>query len=67
MEVYREQVFDEERALYGQAGVKLLACVVDSIKNPKSGTIKVPGVKEIIMDDPAAQGRIILPRTSRCA
>ena len=41
--------------------------VVDSIKNPKSGIIKVPGVKEIIMDDPAAQGRIILPRASRCA
>ena len=41
--------------------------VVDSIKNPKSGIIKVPGVKEIIMDDPAAQARIILPRASRCA
>ena len=41
--------------------------VVDSIKNPKSGIIKVPGVKEIIMDDPAAQGHIILPQASRCA
>ncbi len=29
MEVYREQVFDEERALYGQEGVKLLACRFD--------------------------------------
>ncbi len=33
---------------------------VDSIKNPKSGTIKVPSVKEIIMDDPKAKGEIIV-------
>lgn len=33
---------------------------VDSIKNPLSGTIKVPGVKEIIMDDPNAKGEIII-------
>lgn len=32
---------------------------VDSIKNPKSGTIKVSSVKEIIMDDPDAKGEII--------
>ncbi len=32
---------------------------VDSIKNPKSGTIKVPSVKEIIMDDLDAKGEII--------
>ena len=32
---------------------------VDSIKNPKSGTIKVPSVGEIIMDDPDAKGEII--------
>ena len=32
--------------------------VVDSIKNPKSGIITVPDVKEIIMDDPAAKGQI---------
>ena len=31
---------------------------VDSIKNPKSGTIKVPNVGEIIMDDPNAKGII---------
>jgi len=41
--------------------------VVDSIKNPKSGTIKVPGVKEVIMDDPAAKGRIIIAEASNCA
>ena len=33
---------------------------VDSIKNPLSGTIKVPAVKEIIMDDPDAKGEIII-------
>lgn len=33
---------------------------VDSIKNPLSGTIRVPGVKEIIMDDPDAKGEIIV-------
>ena len=33
--------------------------VVDSIKNPKSGSIKVAGVKEIIMDDPEAKGEIV--------
>ena len=32
--------------------------VVDSIKNPKSGTIRVAGVKELIMDDPKAQGTV---------
>lgn len=31
---------------------------VDSIKNPRSGVITVPDVKEIIMDDPDAEGRI---------
>jgi len=33
---------------------------VYSIKNPASGTIKVPGVAEIIMDDPNAKGQIIV-------
>ncbi len=36
-----------------------ITTVVDSIKNPKSGVIKVPGVKEVIMDDPNARGEII--------
>ena len=35
-----------------------IASTVVSIKNPKSGTIKVRGVDEIIMDDSEAQGRI---------
>ncbi len=34
--------------------------VVDSIKNPRSGVINVAGVKEIIMDDPLAQGQIVV-------
>ncbi len=33
---------------------------VDSIKNPKSGEIRVKGVREIIMDDDEAKGRIII-------
>lgn len=36
---------------------------VDSIKNPKSGTICVPAVREIIMDDPKAEGKIITVNT----
>jgi hypothetical protein len=34
--------------------------VVDSIKNPGSGIILVPDVKEVIMDDPAAKGQICI-------
>ena len=30
-----------------------------SIKNPASGSIHVPGVDTLIMDDPAAKGRVI--------
>ena len=33
---------------------------VISIKNPRSGTITVPEVGEVIMDDPCAKGRIIV-------
>ncbi len=33
---------------------------VDSIKNPWSGVIRVAGVKELIMDDPRAQGKVIV-------
>ncbi len=31
-----------------------------SVKNPKSGTIRLPSVEKIIMDDPEAKGRIII-------
>ncbi len=33
---------------------------VVSIKNPRAGEIVVPGVNEIIMDDPAAKGEVII-------
>ena len=33
---------------------------MDSIKNPRSGVITVPDVKEIIMDDPMAKGQICI-------
>jgi len=41
--------------------------VVDSIKNPRTGTIKVAGVKEIIMDDTQAEGQIIVSKVAHCA
>ena len=37
-----------------------ITTVVDSIKNPRSGVIRVPGVSEIILDDPLAKGEIVL-------
>ncbi len=33
---------------------------IDSVKNPKSGTIRAQGVKETIMDDPEARGEIVI-------
>ena len=36
-----------------------ITTVVDSIKNPRSGVIRVRGVGEIIMDDPEAAGKVI--------
>ena len=44
-----------------------ITTVVDSIKNPKSGLITVPGVREIIMDDPKARGEICVEKTSEKA
>ena len=41
---------------------------VISIKNPLSGTISVPSVDKIIMDDPHANGKIITGHTIKsCA
>lgn len=37
-----------------------LTAPIDSIKNPLAGTIRVPAVGEVIMDDPAAAGRVIV-------
>ncbi len=33
---------------------------IDSVKNPRSGTIRAQGVKETIMDDPEARGEIVI-------
>ena len=32
-----------------------------SVKNPRSGVISAPAVGEFIMDDPEAQGKLLLP------
>ena len=42
-----------------QVEAELTGSVV-SIKNPAEGTIKVPAVGEIIMDDSNAKGKIIV-------
>lgn len=42
-----------------------ITTVVDSIKNPISGTITAAGVKDIIMDIPEAKGRVIIQRPDR--
>ena len=40
-----------------------------SVKNPHSGTVTAPAVGEIIMDDPEAQGQVVIrePSKSGCA
>lgn len=38
-----------------------------SIKNPRSGSIRVPAAGEIIMDDPMAKGTVILTETDNTA
>lgn len=41
---------------------------VISIKNPRAGVISVPSVKEIIMDDPKAMGKVVMGgRMENCA
>lgn len=42
-----------------------ITTVVDSIKNPRSGTIRVPDVKEVIMDDEEARGQIVTAACSK--
>ncbi len=44
-----------------------LTAPIASIKNPLSGRIFVPGVGEVIRDDPASQGQVILPKDCCCA
>ena len=36
-----------------------ITTTIDSIKNPKSGTIHAAGIGEIIMDDPEAEGQVV--------
>ena len=38
----------------------VLTAPIISIKNPRSGSVSVPSVSEIIMDDPAAAGKVIV-------
>ena len=38
----------------------VLTAPIISIKNPRSGSVSVPSVSEIIMDDPAAEGKVIV-------
>ena len=45
----------------------LITTSVDSIKNPKSGMIFAPDVKEVIMDDPEAKGKICISTAAICA
>ena len=45
----------------------VLTAPIDSIKNPLSGRISVPAAGEIIRDDPASQGQIILGKSCCCA
>lgn len=40
---------------------------VVSIKNPLSGTIRVPAVGEIILDDPHAHGKVAVGASRQCA
>ena len=45
----------------------VLTAPIDSSKNPLSGRISVPAAGEIIRDDPASQGQIILGKSCCCA
>ena len=38
-----------------------------SVKNPRSGAITAPGVGELIMDDPEAQGRVVICGPEKCS
>ena len=46
-----------------------ITTAVRSIKNPRAGTIVLPSVEEIILDDPEARGKIVTdqPACSGCA
>lgn len=42
-----------------EVDARLLAPIV-SVKNPAAGTIRAPGVGEVILDDPRAKGRVVI-------
>ena len=48
MEEYREQTFDEERALYGKTGVKLIDCRFDG---PADGESALKESRDIEVQD----------------
>ena len=39
---------------------------IDSVKNPRSGRIDAPAVGQVILDDPQAQGRIVIAGKDYC-
>jgi len=40
---------------------------IESVKNPRSGTITAPAVKHVIMDDPEARGKLVVRQPAACA
>lgn len=44
-----------------------LSAPIVSVKNPLSGHIYAPGVKELICDDPASKGEVIIQKQCCCA
>ncbi|WP_303817939.1 DUF3737 family protein [Selenomonas ruminantium] len=60
------RMVDTDLAFEKSAVEAEVTTVVDSIKNPRTGTIKVAGVKEIIMDDAQAKGQIIVNNAADC-
>ena len=54
------EIIDADLAFEKSEVYATLTAKIDSIKNPLSGEIHVPEVGEIIMDDPAAQGKVTI-------
>lgn len=70
MPIIKNELFEEERALYGSENITLIGCrfeseveatlisPVISIKNPYSGRIVLPYAAETVLDDPFARCEI---------
>lgn len=54
------KMIDTDLAFERSDVVATLTAPIDSIKNPSSGRIRVPGCKELIMDDDNAKGEVII-------